>query len=165
VVGVSRAALGTICLTLAIVSCGRGAASTPFQPTLEEAIAVARQRHAGDLLVFVCDRSDMCHETRREVFGATPTGRFVAANFAAVHLRSGSDAAQAALVRYQAPSSGPQIIVVSERLNNLRVHVLRLERIREQRLLEKLQAVKRARTFEEYRKTIRTVPARHSPPA
>jgi hypothetical protein len=154
VIVVSRAALGTIILTLVIVSCGREAASTPFQPTLEAAVAVARQRHGGDLIVFVCDRSPMCRETRREVFGATPTGRFVAANFAAVQLRAGSDDARAALVQYTAPSDRPQLIVVSERLNNLRVHVLRLERIKEQRLLEKLQAVKRARTFEEYRRTI-----------
>ena len=151
----NRAVLGTIVLALVIVSCGRRAASPPFQPTVEAAVAVARQRYGGDLIVFVCDRSPMCRETRREVFGATPTGRFVTANFAAVQLRAGSDAARAVLAQYQAPSDRPQIIVVSERLNNLRVHVLRLERIKEQNLLEKLQAVKRARTIEEYRRTIR----------
>ena len=147
-----RAAIAaTLFLTPFFVSCGREPATPPFQPTLADGSRVARQRFGGDLIVFVSDGSSVCQRARSQVFGTTSLGQYVASHFAAVEVPAGSDAAREALTRYQAHDSRPRIIVVSDRLNHLTLHVVRLDRIDEQRLLHQLQAIKAAGTIDDYR--------------
>lgn len=154
---------------LLVCACGREPARKPapepppvvvFQPTLDAAERVARQHYDGDLVVFVCDGSLLCARTRGKVFGPTELGRFIAANFAATEVTAGSSAAQEALTRFHSPAHQPQIIFVSDRLKNLRIYTLRLDRIKEPRLLKQLQGLKQAKTIEEYRR----ITGQRSPP-
>jgi hypothetical protein len=141
-------------LTLLFHCCGREPAPTVFQPTLNAAEQVARQRYGGDLIVFISDSSAVCRRTRSQVFGPTPLGRFIAANFAAVEVPAGSTTAREILTRYHAPDRQPQIIVAADRLNNLRIHVVGLERLKEQRFLSQLQAIKQAKTIDDFRRAV-----------
>ncbi len=145
--------IGTLFLTLLAVACVREPASTLFQPTVEAAYQVARQRHGGDIIVFVSDESSVCRNVRRQIIGSPPVAQFIAANFAAVEVPVGSDAARNVLARYRGQDR-PQIIIASERLNNLHIHVLRLERLKAERFLEQLRGVKQAKTIDEYRRTL-----------
>jgi hypothetical protein len=112
---------------------------------------VARQRYAGDLVVFVSDGSSTCRLAREQVFGATPLGRFLGANFAAVEVPAGSAAAREVRARYHVPDDRPRIIVASDRLEHLRLHIVRLDPINQPKLLRQLKAIKASKTISDYR--------------
>lgn len=155
--------VAALLLALLVVACRREPATfVVFEPTLDAADRVARQRHGGDLVVFVCNDSAPCRRVRSQLFGPTQVGRFIAANFAAVELPAESAAAQQALTRLHSPVHSPQIIIASDRLKDLRIYALRLERIREPRFLRQLQAIKKATTIEDYRRI--TARERGTPP-
>lgn len=94
---------------------------------------MAKQRFGGDLIIFVSDGSPVCRQAREQVFGATPLGQFIAANFAAVEVPARS-------------ADRPRIIVASDRLEHLRLNIVRLDRINQPKLLQQLKAVKAAKT-------------------
>ncbi len=125
-----------------------------FQPTLQAADLAARQRYGGDIIVFVADDSTPCRRVRDQLFRSKAVSDFIARNFAAVEVPLGSATAREVLTRYHAPSSRPQIIVASQRLENLRIHVMRLDRVDERRFLGQLQAIKKAKTIEELRRSM-----------
>ncbi|HEY6141292.1 MAG TPA: hypothetical protein VI670_26350 [Thermoanaerobaculia bacterium] len=123
-----------------------------FQPTLAAATAVAQQRYGGDLVVFLSDGSPACRQAREQVFGATPLGQFLAANFAAVEVAAGSADAAAVRARYHVPDERPRIIIASDRLEHLRLHIVRIDRIKEANVLRQLKAIKASKTIAEYRR-------------
>lgn len=106
------------------------------------------------MIVFVSDGSPVCRRVRAQLFEARPVGEFIATNFAAVEVPAGTDAAREVLTRYHAPYSRPQIIIASDRLDNLRIHVMRLDRVNERRFLEQLRAIKKAKTIEDFRRSV-----------
>lgn len=139
---------------IVLASCARKPAPAPaaLQPSLEAATAVAQQRYAGDLVVFLSDGSEACRQARSQVFGATPLGQFLTANFAAVEVPAGSAAAREVRARYHVPDDRPRIIVASDRLSHLRLHIVHLDPINEGRLLGQLKAIKAAKTIADYRR-------------
>lgn len=148
---------------IVLASCARQPAPGALQPSLDAATAVARQRYGGDLVVFVSDGSEACRQAREQVFGATPLGHFLAANFAAVEVQAGS-AAREVRARYHVPDDRPRIIVASDRLSHLRLHIVHVERIDERRLLGQLKAIKAAKTIADYRRP-REISAAQGPAA
>lgn len=100
---------------------------------------MAKQRFGGDLIVFVSDGSPVCRQAREQVFGATPLGQFIAANFAAVEVRAGS-------------ADRPRIVITADRLEHLRLNIVRLDRINQPKLLRQLKAIKAAKTAAEVRR-------------
>jgi hypothetical protein len=145
-----RSKADIVLLMLVFFSCVREPASTVFQPSFDAAQRLARQRYGGDLIVLISDGSAACRRVRTEIFGATQFGQFISTNFAAVEVPAGSDVAREIQTRYQAADSGPQIIVASDRLKNLRIHVVRFDRVNRPRLLKRLEAIKHSKTIEDY---------------
>ena len=123
-----------------------------FQPTLAAATALAQQRYAGDLVVFISDGSPACRQAREQVFGATPLGRFLGANFAAVEVPAGSAPAREVRARYRVRDDRPRIIIASDRLDHLRLHIVRLDHINQPKLLQQLQAIKAAKSIADFRR-------------
>ena len=113
---------------------------------------MAQQRYAGDLVVFLSDGSPTCGQVREQVFGATPLGQYLAANFAAVEVPTGSAAARAVRAQYHVPDERPRIIIASDRLEHLRLHIVRLDHIKEANVLRQLKAIKAAKTIADYRR-------------
>lgn len=113
---------------------------------------MAQQRYAGDLVVFVSDGSSTCRKAREEVFGATPLGQFLGANFAAVEVPAGSAAAREVQARYHVPDERPRIIVASDRLDHLRLQIVRIDSINEPKLLRQLKAIKASKTIADFRR-------------
>ena len=150
-----RSNAGAMLSILLLFSCAREPVSPVFQPTLHAADLVARQRYGGDLIVFVSDGSHVCRRVRNQLFGASPVGEFIAMNFAAVEVPVGTDVAREVLTRYHAPYSRPQIIIASDRLNNLRIHVMRLDEVTQRSFLEQLRTIKKAKTIEDFRRSVR----------
>ena len=140
---------------LLLFSCAREPVPPVFQPTLQAGDLVARQRYGGDMIVFVSDGSAECRRVQNQLFGARPISEFIAMNFAAVEVPAGTDVAREVLTRYHAPDSRPQIIIASERLDNLRIHIRRLDRVNERSFLQQLQALKKAKTIEDFRRSVR----------
>jgi hypothetical protein len=137
-----------------VAACARRQPAAPgvFQPTLAAATAVAQQRYGGDLVVFLSDTSPTCAQVREQVFGATPLGRYVAANFAAVEVPIGSAAARAVRTQYHVSDERPRIIIASDRLEHLRMHIVRLDHIKEANVLRQLKAIKASKTIADYRR-------------
>jgi hypothetical protein len=133
-------------------SCSRQPAPGVFQPTLAAAGAEARQRYAGDLVVFVSNGSPACRQAREQVFGATPLGQFLTANFAAVEVPAGSAATSEVRARYHVADDRPRIIVASDRLEHLRLHIVRLDHINQANVLRQLKAIKAAKTIADFRR-------------
>ena len=129
------AIVGTLVLTF--LACGREPAPALFQPTLEAATNVARQRYNGDLIVFVSDGSSVCRHAEEQVFRTAPLAPYIATHFAAVEVPAGSNR--------------PQILITSDRLNHFRLHIVRLDRINPASLLRQLQTIKESKTIDDYR--------------
>jgi hypothetical protein len=146
----TRSNFGAMLSILLLFSCGREPVSPVFQPALHAGDLVARQRYGGDMIVFVSDESPVCRRVRNHLFGARAVGEFIAMNFAAVEVPAGTDVAREVLTRYHAPDGRPQIIIASPRLDNLRIHVMRLDRVDERSFLEQLRAIKKAKTIDDF---------------
>lgn len=116
---------------------------------------MAQQRYAGDLVVFIADDTRTSRQAREQVFGATPLGQFLTANFAAVEVPAGSAGsadAREVRARYHVPDDRPRIIVASDRLEHLRLHLVRLDHINELNVLRQLKAIKAAKTIADFRR-------------